>query len=115
MYDLVVLKNMGMYITSVFDERNNEIWNNKTFYDLVVPDLKKQKFTIDNVLYDDRSSSCVDLLVEHDLFDNYRVNMHNVDDVLQDDDPIANECGGIYGYARYLHRMLRKDLKTKAC
>jgi hypothetical protein len=114
MYDLVMLKSMGMYITSVFDKRNNEIWNNKTFYDLVVPDLQKQKFKFDNVVYNNDAVFALDSLFESGCVTDNAM-CHNVSDVVQEDEYIANENMGVYGYARYLQRMLLKELKSKTC
>jgi hypothetical protein len=114
MYNLVVLKNKIGYVTSVFDRRGNEIWNNVNYADLLVDDLAQQHFSIDNVLFDDWSLFCVQLLATSKLF-NKDVKLISISDVPQEELFIANECMGVYGKARYVHRMFLKDKNKVAC
>lgn len=109
MYNLVVVKHRHQYVVGVFDYKNNEIWNNTNYADLLVVDLKKEKFIFDNVLFDDSSFFCVELLVSNNVVNISLAKLVNICDFAKDDTHIANETMGAYGEARYLHRMFLKN------
>lgn len=113
MYNLVVIKDRNKYVTSVFDKHNNEVWNNNNYADLVVIDLKKQKFVFDNVLFDDSGLFCVELLIANNVVNICFAKLVSIHDFAKDDVYIANETMGVCGQARYLHRMFLKSSKVQ--
>lgn len=112
MYNLVALINKHCCLLSVFDKFNNELWNTLNYSDLLIKDFREQQFIINNVLFDDRSLFCVELLYSLNLFSE-STKLINIEDIEKDEELIANEKMGIYGQARYIHRMFLKNKLAK--
>jgi hypothetical protein len=112
MYNLVIIKDSPQYVVSVFDYKNNEIWNTRTYFDFIWRELKPLKFKFDNVIYDDFAWHVLNGL---DCYFKPTIAYQNASSIpLDNEKPIANEGMTSYGLARYLHRMFLKHNKLVA-
>jgi hypothetical protein len=115
MYNLVILREESEYYFSVFDQKGNEIWNEKGDMFYLTDKLAQLKFVFANVVHNNLRDfvliahlKCCDILKNPSLFlqtfDGKEFNY---------DAPIANESRTGYGFNRYCHRNFLKSKNMK--
>jgi hypothetical protein len=113
MYNLVISKYDGDYYFSVFDQKDNEIWNEKGDAPNLTDKLAQLNFTIKNIVNNDVHDP---YLTEH-LQKYIRLDKpstrHYCSKEFGYDLPIANESYTGYGFNRYCHRNFVKMAKKR--
>ena len=110
MYNLVILEDNWDYYFSVFDQKGNEIWNDKGELAYLTEKLKVFKFPIQFVLHKDLLSlAAVQYLDDSDLLTKCEKIFGF--DLVKLSEPIANESKTGFGLARLVHRNFVSSVK----
>jgi hypothetical protein len=104
MYNLIILREDNEYYFSVFDQKNNEIWNEKGDMFCLTDKLGELRFTFDNVVHNNlRDFVLIAHLKNCDIVPKNFASIFDGKEFVYDA-PIANESRSGYGFNRYCHR-----------
>ncbi len=119
MYNLVILREDSEYYFSVFDQKDNEIWNEKGDMFYLTDKLAQMRFCFDNVVCNNlRDFVLLAHLKNCDVLPKNFSHTFDGKEFLYDA-PIANESRIGYGFNRYCHRnflrsnCMKKDLVVR--